>query len=138
VQAIAPRSIESELADGEEEQAERRRGESLIALGGEPDQEIDEINWDKDRQREKEAVEQFSSRAEIFKRVAAEQRAAPKVAADVGCEPEAIEAGAVSTSSNAPLKTNRRNPLSSPMKAALSERDGGGGGKETASCIFLF
>ncbi len=81
MQPVAARAIDRELAEGDEEQRERRGGEGLVALGLEADEKINEIHRRQNGEREQKAQQEFAARAEIFQRVAAENSYGTK---DVG------------------------------------------------------
>jgi hypothetical protein len=93
MQAIAARPIDRELAEGDEEQGQRQRREGLVLLGLHADQKIGEIDRREYDERENESEQKLASRAEIFERVSADGRVRLQIAANVGREPETVEAG---------------------------------------------
>ncbi|MET3262649.1 hypothetical protein ABIF38_004155 [Bradyrhizobium japonicum] len=56
------------------------------------DQEIAEIDRHQDRERDQEADQELLAAAGIFRRVAIDLAVRPKMTADVGGEPEPVEA----------------------------------------------
>ena len=91
-QAVAPGAIDRELPEQIEEGNQWNAGERLIALGLETDQKIAEIDRHQDRERDQKSDQQLLAAAGIFGGIAIDQRVGPEMAADVGEEPEPIEA----------------------------------------------
>ena len=63
-----------------------------IVLGLEADQKIAEIDRHQDRERDQKSDQQFLAAAGVFGRIAVDQGVGPEMPADVGEQPEAIEA----------------------------------------------
>ncbi|MGY4219231.1 hypothetical protein ACVMFB_005730 [Bradyrhizobium sp. USDA 4522] len=91
-QAVTPRAIDRELAKQIEEGDQRQRGERLEMLRLDADQEVAEIDRHQDRERDQEADQELLAAAGIFRRVAIDLAVRPQMTADVGGEPEPVEA----------------------------------------------
>ena len=91
-QAVAPRAIDRELPEQIEEGDQGNAGERLIVLGLETDQKIAEIDRHQDRERDQKSDQQLLAAAGIFGGIAIDQCVGPEMAADVGEQPEPIEA----------------------------------------------
>ena len=91
-QPVAPRAIDRELPEQIEEGDQGNAGERLIALGLEADEKIAEIDRHQDRERDQKSDQQLLAAAGIFGGIAIDQGVGPEMAADVGEEPEPIEA----------------------------------------------
>src|SRR5204862_7340001 len=91
-QAVAPRAVNRELPEQIEEGDQGNAGERLITLGLETDEKITEIDRHQDRKRDQKADQQLLAAAGIFGGIAVDQGVGPEMAADVGEQPEPIEA----------------------------------------------
>ncbi|MGY3076282.1 hypothetical protein ACVWZZ_002653 [Bradyrhizobium sp. LM6.10] len=136
-QAIAPRAKDRELAEGVETDEQRRRGKTLPALELDADEKIGEIDRHQDREREQKADQQLLGPAGILGGIAIDRSVRPQMTADVGDEPEPVEAEGDELQQVAPLVTNLRNSVRLPVKSTRVDGSGGGKGSEPmgAHCI---
>ncbi len=91
-ETVAPRAIDRELAEQIEEQEQRDARKGLVAFRLDADEEVGEIDRHKDREREQKSDQQFPATSGVFRRVAIERGMRPQMTADVGGEPEPVEA----------------------------------------------
>ena len=87
-------------------------------------QEIAEIDRHQDRQRDQKADQEFAAAAGIFGRIAVDHRVRPQMAADVGDEPEAVEAERDQLEARAARHQIKKAPA---VARELSDAGSGGG-----------
>ena len=90
--AVAAGPVGGVLPEHVQDQEQRQAGEGLEPLGREAEDEIDDIDRAEHRERDHEADRKLAPGAGVFEALAADEGLAPKMPADVGDEPEPIEA----------------------------------------------